>query len=274
MKKQNLKKVITTILVPSVLLPACNSSSFFLEDDVTTINSRAYTGNGVAVPIDLDLTSKDQKLLNFIVRLSNDIIQNPLIAKKFSEDPQAIAKSYKITNLQIDFNDPFWNLIKALGDEDLNKAITQNDISLFLSLCSEKGLINDLKQSELCRYIEQLGPNDSPTVRSGVMAVPVAVFVGVVAGCAAGVEAAVLYHETYWWTDGSESQATMSQRDAQAYQLWALKKGAEDTHIMLSEYQEKILNDCIDGLQKYFPERIEGINMVELRQFISINMPK
>lgn len=80
---------------------------------------------------------------------------------------------------------------------------------------------------------------------------------------------------TYAFWDGTESSSSsMSQRDPQAYQLWVLKSGKENTHIMLTEYQEKIVDDCIDALHKYYPEEAEKIDIVELRQLIALNMPK
>ena len=164
-------------------------------------------------------------------------------------------------------------MITGLGDDELSEAILKKDIGAYLALCSERGLIDEIKKSDLVKYINQLVPADqTPIARTGLMVAPVAVFVVAVAGCAGA--AAVVYYETYWWTDGTRATASISQRDSQVYQLWTLKQGNENIDIMLSSYQEKIVNDCIEGLQKYFPERLEGINMIELKQFISLNMPK
>lgn len=276
-KKTVGKEVVAATLIPSILLSSCSGGSlYFLENDILTINDKTDNDQyRTSVPINFSPSSEDQQLLNFISKLSNDIIENPIIAKEFSENPEKIAQSYNVNNLNLDFNDPLWKLIMGLGDKEISEAILKNDIGAFLALCSDRGLIDEIKKSDLAKYINQLVPADrTPVTRVGVMVAPVAVFVVAVAGCAGAGAAAVVYYETYWWTDGSETRASITQRDTQVYQLWALKQGNEKTHIMLSSYQEKIVNDCIEGLQKYFPEKLEGINMVELKQFISLNMPK
>ncbi len=247
-----------------------------MENDVITINNEI--GNDLystSIPINFSPSSKDQQLLDFISSLSNDIIENPTIAKEFSENPKKIAQLYNVDNLNLNFEDPLWKLITGLGDDELSEAILKKDIGAYLALCSERGLIDEIKKSDLVKYINQLVPADqTPIARTGLMVAPVAVFVVAVAGCAGAGAAAVVYYETYWWTDGTRATASISQRDSQVYQLWTLKQGNENIDIMLSSYQEKIVNDCIEGLQKYFPERLEGINMIELKQFISLNMPK
>jgi hypothetical protein len=108
---------------------------------------------------------------------------------------------------------------------------------------------------------------------SGVMAAGVVVFVlGAAGNAVVGASGAIIY-ETYLFWSVMGYVSLMSQRDPHAYQLWVLKNGAENTHIMLSEYQEKIVNDCIDVLYKYYPEEIEKIDILELRKLISLNIP-
>lgn len=72
---------------------------------------------------------------------------------------------------------------------------------------------------------------------------------------------------------GDETSKAINNRDPQVYQIWTLKKGSENTHIMLSEYNQRIVNDCIDVLNKEFPNEMKDVNIQELRQLISLNMP-
>ncbi|MDR1056482.1 MAG: hypothetical protein LBL90_11845 [Prevotellaceae bacterium] len=277
--KKILKQILAGILVPSVLLTSCNSPYFFDETDVVSINNQLApcARSSIAVPINLNLNSEDLKFLKFLDKLSKDIMENPLIAKQLAEDPQAIAKAYGVQDMKINFDDELWKLIITLGDEDLHKAVKAQDISLFFSLCEDRGLISELKESDIVKYInESVYQSEEVEAESGVLAAGVVVFVLAIGGNAVVGATAALIYDTYAFWDGTESisSSSMKQRDLQAYQLWVLKNGKENTHIMLTEYQEKIVNDCIDALQKYYPEEAGKIDIVELRQLITLNMPK
>ena len=278
-KKKIIKGVVVGTLIPSILVPSCTSSYFLDDMSIMDINrSKSYDArHSIAVPIDLNLKSNDQKLLNFISKLAQDIMKNPLIAKQFAEDPQSIAKTYGVQDLKIDFDDEFWKLIVALGDEDLHNAAKTNNTSLFFSLCSEKGLLSELEKSELAKYLdESIGVIDDGEIKPSSSAVVAAVIGALIAGVGVntvGYDTFMVYETTYFW-DRSESSSAIRQGDRLAFQVWALKNGKQNTHIMLSKYQEKIVDDCINAIQKHFPEKIEGVDIAELRQIIALNMPK
>lgn len=278
MKKIKGTKIVVGTLIPAVLLPSC--SGYYWESDVITINqevARTEAFNSVSIPINFNYDSEERKVMTFISKLIPDIIENPLIAKRFAEAPNSVAKAYGIDNINIDFDDEMWKLISALGDADLHEAIKTNNVSLFLEICDKKGLLSELQKSDILRYQKITIPESE--IRP-MCAAAAYVFFGVAAvlilaaaGCA-GVNAAAVYNvETYW--SGTEStRSAMVERDPLAYKLWAIKKGNENTYIMLSEYQEKMVNDCVDALNKYFPDKMENVDMDSLRQFISLNLPK
>lgn len=277
--KEKLNRIIAGSLIPAILMPSC-TSDYYWDDDVVTINTALTTKssdffNSIAVPMNLNLDSEDQKFLAFVVKLVSDIINNPLIAKKVANDPSSISKMYGVDDIEINFDDELWKLILALGDTELHDAIKTNDVSRFLKLCDKKGLLSELQKSEILKYQDLATSVDAeirPMCATLVFIAAVSVMMFAAAGCA-GVSAAALYYtETYW--NGTESSATMIKRDRQAYQLWVIKQGQENSYVMLSEYQEKLVNECINSLYEYFPDKMVDVDTGKLRQFISLNLPK
>lgn len=281
-KKKNFREVAAGVLIPSVLLPSCTPSNLFFDTDVVTIN-RLSDINAIAVPVNLVSKSRDALILNFMGRIAADIVENPVIAKQFAENPQAIAEIYGVADLQLDFDDELWKLIQSLGDNDIHEAILRNDINQFLSLCKKKELISAVQKSELTRQYQLLvtpyaQQEEEPTLRVGLVAGPVAAVVGgVVGGVVAGVGAvaavwAAVYYTTAFW---SASQVdVMANRDPLMLQVWMLKNGNDQagTYVMLSAYQEQLVNDIIEALKNNFPDQIENIDENELRTLISINI--
>lgn len=278
--KKNLEKLIAGILIPSVLLPSCTLNDYFIDNDVVSINNAMMRDhrNSVAVPINMDIGSKDLRIINFTVKLTQDIIKNPLIAKQFAEDPQSIAEAYGISDVKLDFDDGLWQLFMALSDDDIHNAAVTNNIPLFFSLCEQRGLITGLQDSELVKCQKLLISDDEEiTTLSGVMAAGVVVFVVAGGGCAVvGANSAAAWDQYALWTKeyfwNSENQ--MSKRDPIAFQVWMLKNETNSTQIFMTEYQEKIVDECVEALQEYFPEKIENINTIKLKQFIYLNFFK
>lgn len=298
MKRKNLHKIIAGTLIPPVLASSCTSSPYFFEDaDIVAINKSMAQRNNlnkIAIPINLNLNSKDQKYLKFIDKLASDIIKNPLIAEQFVKDPQAFLAHYKMSDIQINLDEGLLKVILALGDKDINKSLENNDISLFLSLCSEKGVIAEFQKSdlEMIQSLSSQNPEFNEIQRASAVAFAAAFVVGVVvavwgaavthaavvnAAAGATVAAAAAATVTVTLQSGSETTSVRSfinERDPELYQIWKLKKGEENTYMILSEYEEKITSDCITSLQKYFPEQATNIDVEQIRQLVALNLNK
>ncbi len=283
MINEKLKKSIATVLIPSILLPSCTTyDEYFINDDVSSINNKLPIkplDESIAVP--LIINTNDYKLLYFINEIAKDIIKTPLIAKEFAKNPREFASAYGLNDLNINLDDQLWQLVLALGDEDIHNAIITNDIAGYISLCSEKGLISKIQKNELARYQANIIAPDDPQTKSGIVAAGIAAFavvmiitgVGCGVGTAAGAVNVEQYGNTRTYTWGNEVTGAIESRDPQVYQIWTLKKGSENTHIMLSEYNQRIVDDCIDMLNKEFPNDMKDVDLQELRQIISLNMP-
>lgn len=278
MKKMKGTKIIAGALIPTILLPSC--SGFYCDSDLITINKgmdNIESLNSVLVPINMESTSEEQKVMNFLYKLIPDIIENPLVAQKLKDDPLSVAKSYGVENINFNFDDEMWKLIAALGDYDLHEAIVTNNVGLFFEICDKKGLLSELQKSDILKYQDISMPDSEIRPMCGAAAYVffgvAAVLIMAAAGCA-GVGAAAIYLSETYWSGARSAQETMAERDPIAFQLWTIKKGNENTTIMLSEYQERLVNDCIDALNKYFPDKMRNVDKDNLRQFISLNLPK
>jgi len=308
--KETLKKVVVGVLIPAILLPSC--SPYFLdENDVVKINNQDTANNSItenlrnSVAVPIDLTEEDMRFLEFLEKLVTDILENPRVARELASSisnkeiagnlkntsSQSIAKTYGVEDLNIDFDDALWKLIVALGDEDLHNAVMAQDIPLFFSLCESRGLIAELKESDIVKYYNDSFKGVDPTTENGVeLGIVLAAAVAIVAAAAAGI--AVAYVATHvaaataattavvvrttlaWRGMAFEADAPMMMsRDPQAYQIWILKNG-KDNRIILTEYQEKIINDCVEILFKYYPEKAAEMDIEQWKQFIALNLPR
>jgi hypothetical protein len=58
-------------------------------------------------------------------------------------------------------------------------------------------------------------------------------------------------------------------------QLWEFHGGNPyQTYILLSEYQEQQINSLIEALQETFPEKFEGVDIDNFKQFLALNVQK
>lgn len=223
MKKEKLLKAAALALIPSILRPSC--SEYFGGDDIVSINEGTSTNPEASVAIALNLDKEEKQLLDFITMLSKDIVDNPLVAQQFAKSPDTFTKIYGVEKLQINFDDAIWKLILALGDEDIHSAIKRDDISLFLSLCDKKGLIKELQESDLNKFHNIIDKNlELIETRSAAQ--------------------------------------VMNNKAPQAYQVWVLKSDDKNTHVMLSDYQDRLVNECVEPLQQHFPEEMHKLTFI------------
>jgi len=306
--KAVLTKVVAGVLIPAILLPSC--SPYFLdENDVVKINNQDTANNSIienlknSIAVPIDLKEEDMRFLEFLEKLVTDILENPQIARELAssiskkeiatslknQSSESITKTYGVEDLNIDFDDALWKLIVALGDEDLHSAVMTQDIPLFFSLCESRGLITELDESEIVKYYNDSlkGANVTMDAEFGIVLAAVVAVVAVAAGgiavtyiatrAATAVEAitAAVVRTTLAVSGAAFDESVnviMTSRDPQAYQMWILKNGKENTRIILTEYQEKIINDCVEILFKYYPEKAAEMDIEKFRQLVALNL--
>lgn len=234
--------------------------------------------------------------------MSNDIINNPIIAHTFAQDPQAFLEAYDMTDLHLNLDDNLLQLIIALGDEEITSAIKNRDIKGYLSLCKKKGLFDNislakdtsplfisLEKSKNFTKLQSISENDS--TNSSFTAFAIAAVVGVAAivwavtithvGLANVTLLATAIYETIaintsFMSSGEESNISQVRQisNSNILKIWNIKKEDSDNslYIVAEEYKNQITEECIKAIKEVFPLIYEKYGETFLRNNILINI--
>lgn len=270
-----MKKCVTRITAglvgTGVIASSC--TGFYMAD--YQIVDEKLSDDGVAA-IDIPLSQQNMQYLIFLDKLGKDIIQNANIAREFSENPQAYFQKYGYTE-SVDFDENMLNLILALGDEDINKAISLGDIKQVLALMREKGLfkLNSYNQIELTEkqkqeLISTLGMDQSQQDNfvCGVAAVCVfyvavaVVSVAAVAYTAAAGVTAVASLGVYTSVKAYGRSASIQRilDNNSVLKIWSLKGDMEKTYVATNLFIEEEINKALDAIEEINPSAFENRN--------------
>lgn len=125
--KDLVTKGILGFSVASIIAASCSSDDLWIETDENTEYLKQFSDEGNAA-LSINLSHDEIEYLNFLDKLGKDVVNTPAIARQFSKDPATFIHQYGY-NGKIDFDEGMLKLMLALGDEDINDAINQNDIS-------------------------------------------------------------------------------------------------------------------------------------------------
>ena len=170
--KSHIQKIISLLTSSSILFTSCggdNLISIFNQDEKFNFNRDKFATNTESIeliPLDIYLSEKDIKEITFIHKFSKDIIKNPELVSNFIANPNSILSQYNINDIEIDLNSEEIQLLIALGDKDIHKAIQAKDLKTFLFLLQKKGLL----QNDIIEGMTQITTNYNKgkiTTRSG-----------------------------------------------------------------------------------------------------------
>ena len=135
----------------TILLESC-TNGYYLNYDVDDINetlSKSSTVfNNKALPINVTFSDEQREYLIFLQTLAQDILSDSSTAKSFISNPQEYVQSKGFT-CEINIDSKLTQIILALADDEICKAIESGDISTYLNLLKRKGLIDNISISEL-----------------------------------------------------------------------------------------------------------------------------
>lgn len=144
-KKSNYKKMILPILTTSVTLYSCDSE-FQEVQSLSMENFAEDTENGtVLLPIDIYIGDDYANKILFINSFVTNILSNYEEALLFSKDSDKILQKYKLDEIDLDRNSPEIQLLFALTDSEILKAIENNDVKGYMQLLKKKGLFQTEK---------------------------------------------------------------------------------------------------------------------------------
>ena len=150
--KSKLSKFVIGTISGTILLESC-TNGYYLNYDVDEINetlSRTTSAiKNTALPINVQFSDEQREYLLFLQTLAHDILTDTATAKSFISNPSEYIKSKGFACENISIDSKLTQIILALADNEICKAIESGNISLYLNLLKDKGLLDTISISEL-----------------------------------------------------------------------------------------------------------------------------
>lgn len=147
--KKHTKNAIIYLASSSILFSSCAgdldfvvSRENFAEDKDSSID---------LIPLDVYLSNGEIGYLKLIEDFAIEVLTNKRAAEEFSKNPQKILEKYGLENIDLDANE--FQVIKALGDEEIQDCLESGDFARFWKLIIDKNLFES-ERSELLTSIE------------------------------------------------------------------------------------------------------------------------
>jgi len=276
-KNKYVTKSVAGTVATSILINSCSPA--LIEDPLSRDIDIIYKTNlisndwgSIAIPISFNLQVGDANYMFFLQKLAMDIINNPQIAQRFIEDPSAFLNKYGC-NIPLNLDEETLKLVLALGDSDINVAIKNNNVSLFLDLCKEKDLFISTENAfshlydnpEIQAKLVELGFDDLEIIFTPYFPI---VFVAVVIAISTVVVYIVAYDEVY--VAGSATLNSLRGINP-ILTVWALKGDPDYTYVAASELVERQIEAVIDFIKRENPSYFENNSEANLRALLKMN---
>jgi stage V sporulation protein SpoVS len=274
------KKVVTGTVSASILASSCVPHPDITDDDsIYGVNGFDENLGKIAVPISINLTPKGAKYIAFLQKLSEDIIRDTAIAREFSKNPESFLQKYGY-NESISLEEGMLKLILALGDEDINNAIKNNDIKQFYNLCKGKDLLNAstftslVNNDEIRDKINELGLDNSaiPELQALFLAVPVLIFIAVAVFVAVAAEVLVYVHSEASTIGQAQFLMEAVTDNNPILKIWALRDKKDKTYLVVDEFVENQINETIETIKQQIPSYFEKNSEEDLRNLLKLNI--
>lgn len=150
MKKLSKKNLGIVATIGTTLLPmSCSKENDFFNstpnDNIYSYQKKLTNENGhIAIPLFLD--EIDLEYFKFLDNLCQNIIDDPNVARAFSESPNIYMEKFGYHH-PIDIDEGFLNLVLALGDEDVLNIMKNCDLSKFIRVLDDKGYLKKMSNS-------------------------------------------------------------------------------------------------------------------------------
>lgn len=302
-RKPSYKQIISGALASTFLLESCvkDYDLYYSNKSVPDINKDCQANLKNSTPfslLNIQISEDDRIYFNFINKLTADIFLDRANAALFLNNPSLYATNSGFPNLVISLDDDLIKLITALANEAIYNAIKQNDIQKFIRLCKEQGLITNFQIADVERINRLIEANpallslmkgNNPETDTSVVAFVVAVAVGAVVAvwavvvshavavnvAAAGTVVVAAAAGTWFWSTwaNSSSPTPLINSDPLLLQIWSLNGGeANNTFLMLSEYENTQMAEFISILEREFPDKLIDVDKEALKQVIALNL--
>lgn len=258
----------------------------------------------------MNLGAENVAYLNFLQKLTSDIIDNPNVAGSFLKNPEKYLADNGIKGVNVNLDEGMLKLVTMLADKEICQAIKANDFGTFLNLCKKRNLVSSLQKANLDKIIEivennretliavgkaitqdgtidweVLGENPFVFVGPNVAVIPVVVlayvvmavgvaFFGAVAAAGAGLMCSYALHvHKVKVTYGQGSVSVFPNPDPHIIQIWTLKNvDSGGTYIVNNEYDKRQIDDCVNAIYEMYPEQTKNIDKEKIKQLLALNI--
>lgn len=281
---KHITRIIAALVGTGTIAPSC--SGYMNEYQV---KESELSDEGVSA-ITMNLSKEEADYLNFLIKLCEDVVDTPIVAREFSKNPQLFVEKYGYKEF-VDIEENMLKLILALGDDDINEAIKTGNIKDALILMKDKGLLDSNSYSKINLSEEQtkellkafnIDTSDEIALCTTVAAACIfyvvvgAVSVLVVAYTAlAGVTAvASLAVATKVEAYGTYSNYNKQVSDNNPIlKIWCLKGNTTKTVAAIDLYIEEQTNKLLDAIEAVDENAFnKRITKEQFRNFIRLNM--
>ena len=233
----------------------------------------------------IPLSRQGKEYLEFLKKLSDDIVEDSTVAVEFSQNPNAYCKKAGFDNLFINMDSGLLKLILALGDQELCDAANRNDIQEFVLLCQQKGLL-DINAFKVDPYVLEIldfyqrrggignlglgngtsvykpsGPPPSASAVYGALAIVIA---------AIAVEAFCIVGTTMWMTHVNGQHSSDGFPVVQ--QFWNLKNC--NTVPSNQKLLDTIVNEGLNVIRVNFPKEYAKADKEVLKEVLMLHVLK
>lgn len=292
---KNIKKLVSAILATSFFTESCVSGYYFdiPADDLNLfIRNSNTTFDGIAIPIQVSFSKDDISYIIFLDKLASDILSNSSIAKEFAENPKQYIQrnGFEIDDVLIDHK--LTKMILAFADDRISNAIKNQDVSEYLSLMIEKGIVDDLFEKGLnnislnspltVNFSDLIKNNDN---EDGALFIPVVVVGVAIAVWAAFVEHALVFNAAAFATvftavaavntitTGKIKRFYQTLLNSRLVEVYAIKsKEIDNIYLICDQIIDESVNIVLSKLQAQYPQKFENVDTSKLKTQILYNL--
>lgn len=292
MKKKDLfAKGLLGLSAASIIAASCSSDELWTKSNGQSEELMSLNDEGKAA-ISISLKQDEMEYLNFLNKLGKDIIKEPAVARQFAKDPNTFIKQYGYKG-DVNLDEGLLKLILTLGDEDINTAVNQNDITTALTIMQNKGYLHDINNSdikikfndeEIKKIYTEMGIDIDDNfishntfsaaavwavyVIAGIVS-QVGVGYNVVAGIDIAVAVTVYVVVEAWGLSTNINNVTNANLPLK---IWNLKGRNTISYVAADQYITDQSKKIINIIKTNNPEILNYINETELEQVIKLNI--
>lgn len=275
-----LTKIVAGTLASSIFASSCSEGFVEKEEFLKSEQKGSEDVNNALISMNVETNPEFAKYVDFLGKLSSEIISNPEVAKKFVKQPELYLKKFGY-NESVNLDDPIMRIVIALGDEEILNTIKNNDVDTFLSLLEKKNLLsnNEMEDANVQIYKSvRLLNNSNNGIAKSLLKTQIQrdkALVALVAVAVIAVAAMAVSVVTFFWTVGRNANIQNLYANEPVLGVWNMKSGGTTDFYVVDKYLETKLQGVVDFVRRNNPNFFENVmSEEEFKQNVKLNLIK